>query len=72
MFMTIEQYRIQLAWPAAKLAREAGISAQTLARMEEGKPVQLYTVAAVAKALSEALGKRISIDDLEGVNIVDR
>jgi predicted transcriptional regulator len=70
--MTIEQYRIQLAWPAARLAREAGISAQTLARMEEGKPVQLYSVAAVANALSEALGKRVTVDDLEGVNVVDR
>jgi DNA-binding XRE family transcriptional regulator len=70
--MTIEQYRIQLAWPAARLAREAGISPQTLARMEEGKPVQLYSVAAVAKALTEALGRQISIEDLEGVNIVDR
>ena len=70
--MTIEQYRIQLAWPAARLAREAGINPQTLARMEEGKPVQLYTVAAVANALSKALDKQITIADLEGVNVVNR
>lgn len=70
--MTIEEYRILLAWSAAKLAREARISAQTLARMEEGQPVQLYSVAAVAKALSEALGRQISINDLDGVNIANR
>jgi hypothetical protein len=40
--------------------------------MEEGKPVQLYSVAAVANALSDALGAPVSIDDLEGVNIADR
>lgn len=70
--MTIEEYRIQLAWPAARLAREAKISPQTLARMEEGQPVQLYSVAAVAKALTEALGRPISINDLDGVNIANR
>lgn len=70
--MTIEEYRIQLAWPAAKLAREAHISPQTLARMEDGQPVQLYSVAAVAKALSEALGRQVTINDLDGVNIANR
>jgi|GEM_PF-1527664 len=70
--MTIEEYRIRLAWPASELARRARISPQTLARMERGEPVQLFTVAAVAKALSEALGEQVSIDDLEGVNIVGR
>jgi DNA-binding XRE family transcriptional regulator len=69
--MTIEEYRIQLAWPAAKLAREARISPQTLARMESGQPVQLYSAAAVAKALSEALGRQVTIKDLDGVNIAE-
>jgi DNA-binding XRE family transcriptional regulator len=72
MFMTIEEYRIRLVWPAAELARRAKISPQTLARMESGEPVQLISAAAVAKALSDGLGERITINDLDGVKIVGR
>ncbi len=70
--MTIEEYRIRLAWPAAELARRAKISPQTLARMEDGEPVQLFTAAAVARALSDALGEPVSINDLDGVRIIGR
>jgi len=69
--MTVEEYRMTLAWPAAELARRAKIAPQTVARMESGEPVRAHIAAAVAKALSEALDRTITIRDLDGVNIAD-
>jgi transcriptional regulator with XRE-family HTH domain len=70
--MTIEEYRLSLAWSAAELARRAQLSAKTVARIENGEPAYPHTVAAIAKALSEGFGRAITIHDLEGVNIVER
>lgn len=72
LVMTIEQYRLSLAWSAAELARRASLSPKTLSRIENGEPAFPHTIAAIARALSEGLGRTITIQDLEGVNIVDR
>ena len=70
--MTIEKYRVSLGWSAAELARRAKLSAKTLSRIENGEPAYAHTLGAIARALSEGLGRTITIDDLEGVNIVER
>lgn len=70
--MTIEEYRLQLAWPIAELARRAKLAPRTVSRIENGEPAYAHTVAAIANALSEALGRKITIHDLDGVNIADR
>ena len=69
--MTIEEYRLSLAWSAAELARRARLSPKTVARIENGEPAYAHTVAAIARALSDASGKTITIHDLDGVNIVN-
>lgn len=66
--MTIREYRLQLGWSLTDLANAAGLTYQTVSRMEQGKPARDYIVAKVARALSEALGQTITVDDLEGVN----
>ncbi|HEU5374534.1 MAG TPA: helix-turn-helix domain-containing protein [Ktedonobacteraceae bacterium] len=69
--MTLKEYRIKLAWSVAELSRRTGLSPRTIARIENGDPVYLHSVAAVAKVLTEALGYAVSVWDIKGVNIVE-
>ncbi len=69
--MTIKQYRVSLVWSVSELARRSGLTYQTVSRIEKGEPAYLHTVAAIVRALSEGLGKTITIEDLDGVNIIN-
>ena len=66
---TLKQYRLEAGYSYAELARRANVSEPTVKRAEDGDPVQEVKAAMIAKALSEALGKTITIDDLDGLNI---
>lgn len=65
--MTIRDYRAMLGWSMAELARHAGLTYQTISRIEHGEPAYLHTVGAIARAIGEGLGKTITVQDLEGV-----
>jgi transcriptional regulator with XRE-family HTH domain len=67
--VTIRQYRIKLGWSIAQLAEASGLTAQTVSRIERGAPARDFNVGKIAKALSDALGQEITIDDLEGVKL---
>jgi transcriptional regulator with XRE-family HTH domain len=69
--MTVEEYRLSLAWSAAELARRAKLTPRTVARVENGEPVYAHTVAAIARAFSDALGRTITIRDFDNINLVD-
>lgn len=68
--MTVRQYRLKLKWSISELARRSGLTYQTVSRAENGEPVFDYTLAAIAEALSAALGQTITIEDFTGVKIV--
>lgn len=70
--MTIRDYRLQLRWSVSRLAKAAGVAPRTVANIEDGGASYDYIFAAIAGALSEALGRTITIDDLEGVKIIGR
>ena len=70
--MTVKDYRVSLGWSVSELARRAGTTNKTVNRVENGEAVYDYTVGAVAKAISEGLGRTITISDFEGVNIINR
>ena len=70
--MTVEEYRISLGWSVSELARRAGLTTKTISRIEDGEPVYDHTAGAVARAFSEALGRTITIRDLDGINIVNK
>ena len=53
--MTIEDYRIQLGWSLAELARRANIDVNTLKRAINGTPVYKRIAGAIASALSQGL-----------------
>ena len=62
--MTIEEYRVQLGWSRAKLAREADIDVGTLNDAIAGKRIYKATAGKIANALSQALGRRSPIKTL--------
>jgi transcriptional regulator with XRE-family HTH domain len=53
-----------------ELARRAGITYQTISRIEKGSPAYYHTIAAIANAFSKALGEEITVADLKGVTIL--
>jgi transcriptional regulator with XRE-family HTH domain len=67
--MTIEDYRVQLGWSLAALARKADIDVGTLKRAINGQQVYKHTAGAIANALSQGLGHKITYQDLEGINV---
>ena len=71
--MTVREYRLELAWSISELARRAGTTTKTIRRIESGQPVNDYTVAAVANAVSQALGRRVTIYDFNLIheNVID-
>jgi transcriptional regulator with XRE-family HTH domain len=69
--MTIEDYRIQLGWSQAELARKADIDVSTLKRAINGQQIYKHTAGAIAAALSQGLGHQITYKDLDGINVRD-
>ncbi len=69
--MTVKEYRVSLSWSVSELARRAKLSTKTINRIEDGQPTYDYTLNSVARAFSEALGKTVTIRDLEGVQIIE-
>ena len=67
--MTLREYRLSLAWSLSELARRSGLTYNTVSRIEKGEPAYEHSVAAIAKALSEGLGRTVSIHDIQGVVI---
>ncbi len=69
--MTIEEYRLQLGWSLAELARKADIDVGTLKRAINGQQIYKHTASAIANTLSQGLGYKITYQDLDGVNVKD-
>ncbi len=69
--MTIEEYRIQLGWSLAELARRANIDVNTLKRAIAGETIFKHTAGGIASAISQGIGQRNSYQDLDGVNVKD-
>lgn len=68
--MTLRQYRLSLGWNTTKLAKEAGVTRQSVALAEKGGFIQADTAKALADTLSKALGQDIKPWTIEGLNIL--
>lgn len=64
--MTVKELRSQLGWTQTELAIEAGVSLQTIFRLENGGPVLKSTIKLVAQAL------KVQTGEISGVNVVNR
>jgi predicted transcriptional regulator len=68
--MTLEDLRLEAHLSVAALSRKAGIDMKTVKRAIDGVPVQKVKAAAILDALSEELGRRIKLDEVEGIHYV--
>lgn len=60
----LKDYRLEANLSKAELARRAGVDVGTVTRAEEGQPVQEVKAAAIARVINQALGQRLSVEDL--------
>jgi transcriptional regulator with XRE-family HTH domain len=67
--MSILEYRRMLGWSQREFARRARIDPNTARRAESGEQVSSQTAVAIADAFSEALGQRILVRDIDGLNV---
>jgi len=52
-----------------ELARAAGVDDQTIRNAESGQRINIKTARAIAHALSDALGRTIQVQEIEGLQV---
>jgi transcriptional regulator with XRE-family HTH domain len=67
--MNIEGYRRRLGWSQRELARRTRLDYNTIRKAEAGQSVSGRTAVAIAEAFAEALGERVLVEDIEGLNV---
>lgn len=67
--MTLTEYRDNLGWSRAELAREAKLDYQTVTKAENGEQITGRSARAIADALSRGLGRTIRFQDIDGLNV---
>jgi len=67
--MTLQEYRQELGWSLAELARQAHLDTNTVRKAESGEAISGRSGAAIAKALSQASGRTVRISDIEGMEV---
>lgn len=69
---TLKQLREQTGWTAFELAGKADVSLSTINRMESGNPQKAVSTRIAYKVLNtlgDRLGRRITLEDVEGLQI---
>jgi transcriptional regulator with XRE-family HTH domain len=61
----VREYRLKARLSQNELARRAGIDERTVRRAEDGQTIQDVKAAAIADALSDALGMTLTIETLQ-------
>jgi DNA transposition AAA+ family ATPase len=69
--MTLAELIEEALMTNTDVATEAGLSPGTVSRMVNGHPTSRLSVRKVLAVLSQKLGRKIAIDDVEGLNITD-
>lgn len=67
--MTIIEYRRRLGWSQRELARQSSLDYNSVRKAEQGLPVAGRTALAIANAFSAALGERVLVEDITGINV---
>lgn len=66
---TLVEYREQAGLSRAELAREAKLDYQTVSKAESGEQITGRTARALASALSRMMGRNITFQEIEGLNV---
>ena len=67
--MTLTQLRESVPMGIPELARAAGVDDQTIRNAEAGQRVNIKTARAIAQALSDALGRTVQVQQIEGLQV---
>ncbi len=67
--MNLTELRESVPMNIPELARAAGVDAQTIRNAESGQRISVKSARAIAKALSDALGRTIQVRDIEGLQV---
>ncbi|MBV8801898.1 MAG: XRE family transcriptional regulator [Gammaproteobacteria bacterium] len=67
--MKLEDYLNKLSWSQTDLARNADIAVITATHALEGKTVKRFVATKIASALSEALGRKVEVSEIDGLKI---
>jgi transcriptional regulator with XRE-family HTH domain len=70
MSLTLRTYRTNLGWSLTRFAKEAGVARGAIKNAEIGHIIRPDTAKAIADALSRALGEKIQVSDIKGLNIL--
>ena len=67
--MTLTELRESVPMNIPELAKAAGVDAQTIRNAESGQRIYVKTARAIAQALSDALGRTIRVQDIDGLQV---
>lgn len=67
--MTLTELRESVPMGVSELGKAAGVDAQTIRNAEAGQRIYAKTARQIAEALSEALGRTIRVQDIDGLQV---
>lgn len=67
--MTLTELRESVPMGIPELGKAAGVDAQTIRNAEAGQRIYAKTARAIAEALSNALGRTIRVQDIDGLQV---
>jgi transcriptional regulator with XRE-family HTH domain len=66
---TVRELRLEAGLSKQALGRRANVDAKTISRAEDGLPIQDVKAAAIVRALGEALGQKLTIEEVDNLHI---
>ena len=66
---TVRELRLEAGLSKQALGRRANVDTKTISRAEDGLPIQDVKAAAIVRALGEALGQELKIEDVDNLHI---
>lgn len=69
MMPTLNEYCRRLGWNPTELSRQAGIDYKTARKAIDGEAIRPGPARAIANALSQALGQRVNVGDINGLRV---
>lgn len=67
---TLKELRLEARLSIAELSRLANVDRKTVERAEGKHPVQDVKAYSIVQALAEKLGRKITLDDVQGLNLL--
>jgi transcriptional regulator with XRE-family HTH domain len=68
--MRLNGYLDTLCWSQAELSRRARVSSQSISRALSGEKVSRRVASAIVQAISEEVGRKLTLNDVEGLQVV--